>query len=91
MDDLCGSTQRHVNSHAAFDAARRRSSFPVVRLSRLCKPEVAGSNPARSTGKPAGNGVFSRWPNLCKSPRLIAFGNVYGNAKALTGARLARG
>ena len=28
---------------------------------RLCKPEVAGSIPARSTWEPAGNGGFSAW------------------------------
>ena len=28
---------------------------------RLCKPEVAGSNPARSTRKLAGNGPVFSW------------------------------
>jgi hypothetical protein len=39
------------SSHAPFVVTRSHPSSPVVSLSRLCKPEVAGSIPARSTGK----------------------------------------
>jgi hypothetical protein len=33
-------------------------------MSRLCKPEVTGSIPVRSTEKSAGNGGFLIGPNL---------------------------
>jgi hypothetical protein len=48
---------------------------------RLCKPEVAGSIPARSTENPLETAGFLL-PVFCSSCSMLAFGNGFGNGRA---------
>ncbi len=61
----CRDLPANLHGSAESGASRRQPFSVVLGLSRLCKPEVAGSIPARSIAQQSQNGgVVKAWPTL---------------------------